>query len=432
MKSYHFVGIKGSGMSALAQILHDQGHRVQGADIAERLFTQTRLEDRNIPIYVFGESPLHPDLEVIASNAFSDDHPELIRCRDHRLPISRYHHFLGIWLRGYSSIAITGAHGKTTTTGLMAHVFSKIAPTSSLIGDGTGSGMPDSKYFVFEACEYRRHFLAYHPDIAVITNIDFDHPDYFSGIDDVRSAFQQMIDQVGRQIIACGDDDQVRLLRPRVPMLLYGFGSRNDLQARDIAVTPAGTSFDAYLRDRALGRFTIPMFGRHNVLNALAVIGTAFHSDLPMEEVREAMKTFGGVKRRFSEKPWIGNNILIDDYAHHPAEIRATIDAVRSKYPDRRIVSVFQPHTFSRLEQFLDDFAESLRGSDDVYLCGIFGSAREASGAIRIEQLQDRVPGAKLIGEDSVGQLLDYRDSVIVFMGAGDIQKYQRRLEQLV
>ncbi|ULL18126.1 UDP-N-acetylmuramate--L-alanine ligase [Paenibacillus sp. H1-7] len=431
MANYHFIGIKGSGMSALAQMLHDLGHNVQGEDIETHLFTQTALDARHISIYPFGEGPLVlPDLTVIVSNAFTDDHPAVARCRQAGYAIERYHHFLGQWMREYTSIAITGSHGKTTTTGMMAHTLGAVKQVSSLIGDGTGKGSAGAELFIFESCEYKRHFLAYRPEIAVITNIDFDHPDYFADIQDVRSAFEEMASQVGRQLIVCGDDPQVRQLQTSKKLLKYGFMEHNDLRASEPEVAEGGVAFEVHWRDSKLGRFVIPAFGRHNVLNALAVIGTALLLDLDLERIRESIATFAGVKRRFTEKQWKGN-VLIDDYAHHPSEITATLEAVRSKYPEKRVVGVFQPHTFSRVEKLMDDFAVSLRAADDVFLCPIFGSAREVFGSVSIEQLKAQIPNAQLISECNVADLSGYENSVLVFMGAGDIQKYQVLLEQL-
>ncbi|WP_127584563.1 UDP-N-acetylmuramate--L-alanine ligase [Paenibacillus koleovorans] len=431
MAKFHMIGIKGAGMSALTQVLHDMGHEVQGSDLDTYFFTQAPLEQKRIPLYSFDADRVAElnDRVIVASNAFKDDHPEVEASLRAELPFYRYHTFLGDLIGRYTSVAVTGAHGKTSTTGMLAHVCKAIKPTSYLIGDGTGAGVPDSTHFIFESCEYRRHFLAYAPDYAIITNIDFDHPDYFSGLDDVTLAFQQMTDRVKKHVVAFGDDDQVRSLRPPVPILLYGFGEHNALRAADVRVEEEGLSFEALLHDNKLGRFQIPGFGRHNVLNALAVIGICVLEDFNLDQVRAEMMTFGGVKRRFTEK-LVAGNVLIDDYAHHPTEIRATLDAVRTKYPNRQVVSVFQPHTYSRLEKFMDDFAHSLSASDQVYLCGIFGSARENKGNISIEQLMERIPSSKLLSEQNVDYALkDYSDCVLLFMGAGDVHKYQQKYE---
>lgn len=189
-----------------------------------------------------------------------------------------------------------------------------------------------------------------------------------------------------------------------------------------------GVTFDVIYKGKFVEQMTIPMFGRHNVLNALAVIGICLLEDLPLDLVKEQLSTFKGVKRRFSEKK-VNSNILIDDYAHHPTEIKATIEAVRAKYPEKRLVSIFQPHTYTRTKMFLQEFASSLSASDEVFLCDIFGSARELSGELSIQNLIEKIPASRLICEDTVDQLQGYSDSIILFMGAGDIQKVQHAFE---
>lgn len=430
MTTYHFVGIKGSGMSALAHILHDKGYAVQGSDVDKTFFTQKALEEAGILILPFNENNIQKGMTVIAGNAFGDDHEEIKRAVEMEVPVIRYHTFLGDFIQNFTSVAITGSHGKTSTTGLMAHVVSGAAPTSYLIGDGTGRGAKEAEYFVFEACEYRRHFLSYSPDYAVMTNIDFDHPDYFADVQDVVSAFQQMAMQVKKGIFACGDDEYLQGIQANVPVVFYGFGEENDFQARNTSFDEDGTTFDVFVRNEFYATFRIPGYGDHNVLNALSVIGLCHYEEIDTDIVKERLLTFSGVKRRFSEKQ-AGSQVLIDDYAHHPTEIRATVNAARQKYPNREIVAVFQPHTFSRTQTFLDEFADSLNKADAVYLCDIFGSARENHGKLTIEDLQSKIPGARLIKEDGTFVLKEHKDSVLIFMGAGDIQKFQAAYEEL-
>lgn len=429
MGSFHFIGIKGSGMSALAQILFDLNHKVQGEDMKSFLVTQVSLESRNIPLYAFGDAPLSPSMTVIVSNAFDEKHPSIIRCKQLGIPVHRYHHFLGELIKDYTSIAITGAHGKTTTTGMLVHAFNAENQPCSLIGDGTGKGHPLANQFIFESCEYKRHFLAYQPDIAVITNIDYDHPDYFTDIDDVRSAFEEMASLTKKYIVACGDDPQIRSLKTNTDTLHFGFGMNNELRASSLTVESNATFFDVYYKNTKIDRFNIPFFGKHNVLNCLATIGVSLVLDRDLDIVKSQLATFSGVKRRFSEKVW-GSNIVIDDYAHHPSEIRATLEAARSKYPGKKIVGIFQPHTFSRLEKLIDDFALSLKDADDIFLCPIFGSVREAAGNISIGDLKKRIPNAQLVSDNITSDLYSYNDSILIFMGAGDIQKYQEQLLQ--
>ncbi|WP_449537282.1 UDP-N-acetylmuramate--L-alanine ligase [Ferdinandcohnia sp. Marseille-Q9671] len=429
MTVYHFVGIKGTGMSSLAQILHDMKYEVQGSDHEKFYFTQLPLEQRGIKILPFNKENIREGLTVIAGNAFPDTHEEITQAIEMGLPVIRYHRFLGEFMKKYTSVAVTGSHGKTSTTGLLAHVMQGAEPTSYLIGDGSGKGSENNKYFVFEACEYRRHFLSYYPDYAIMTNIDFDHPDYFANVDDVFNAFQEMALQVKKGIIACGDDEYLQSIHTKVPVVFYGFGEENDFQARNVQKNTEGSTFDVFVRNTFFASFTIHGYGNHNVLNALGVIALCHYENIDVSIIQERLLSFQGVKRRFSEKR-LGQQILIDDYAHHPTEINATIEAARQKYPDREIVAIFQPHTFTRTQTFLDDFAESLAKADRVYLCDIFGSARENKGELSIDDLRGKIPGAELITEDNTSILKTHENSVLIFMGAGDIQKFQNAYEK--
>ncbi|MED1564227.1 UDP-N-acetylmuramate--alanine ligase [Alkalihalobacillus alcalophilus ATCC 27647 = CGMCC 1.3604] len=431
MNTYHFIGIKGSGMSALAQILHDMNEHVQGSDVEKNFFTQVPLEKKGIPLLPFNPENIQNGQTLIASAAYGEDHPEIKKALELGINVHPYPQFLGDFISKFTSIAVTGSHGKTSTTGLLSHVLGASLPTSYLIGDGTGKGTEDSTYFAFEACEYRRHFLNYNPDYCLMTNIDFDHPDYFKNVDDVFSAFQEMAMQVNKAIVACGDDEYLQGIHANVPVVFYGFNPDNDFQARNLERTEEGIRFDVYVRNNLYGTFTVPGFGDHNVLNALAVIALCHYENIPAETVEKHLKTFSGVKRRFTEKV-IGNQILIDDYAHHPTEIAATINATKNKYPTKKVVAIFQPHTFTRTKTFLNEFAESLSKADEVYLCDIFGSARENAGKLSIQDLQDKIPGAKLIKDNEMDELRTFSDSVLLFMGAGDIQKYQQAYESLI
>ncbi|TWT12480.1 UDP-N-acetylmuramate--L-alanine ligase [Planomicrobium sp. CPCC 101079] len=431
MTVLHFTGIKGAGMSPLAQIMHDMGQQVQGSDIDQHFFTEDRLRERGITILPFDPGNIEENMTIVAGNAFNDNHPELVKAKELGATIIRYHTFLGDLMKQYVSVAITGAHGKTSTTGLMAHVLNGYKPVSYLIGDGTGYGKEDSHFFVLEACEYRRHFLAYHPDYAIMTNIDFDHPDYFSGIDDVFKAFEEMAQQVKKCIIACGDDEHLQKIQAPIPVVYYGLGEENDFQAQNIVKTTSGTTFDVVIRDEFFHTFTIPMFGDHTILNALAVISLCHYENIPAEIIQQQFTSYGGVNRRFTQTE-IGGRILIDDYAHHPTEIRATLQSARQKYPDRELVAIFQPHTFSRTQTFLQEFADSLAEANHIYLCDIFGSAREKAGVLTIEDLAGRIEGSHVLKEDGVGTLLEHGNAVFLFMGAGDVTKFQEAFENLI
>ena len=431
MTHYHFVGIKGAGMSSLAQIMHDLGHEVQGSDIEKYVFTEVALKNKGIKILPSNSDNIKEGMVVIQGNAFPDTHEEIVKAHDLKLDVIRYHDFLGHVIDQYTSVAVTGAHGKTSTTGLLSHVMNGDKKTSFLIGDGTGMGLPASDYFAFEACEYRRHFLSYHPDYAIMTNIDFDHPDYFKDIEDVASAFQSMAHNVKKAIIAWGDDEHLRQLEADVPIYYYGLNKNDDIYADNIQITDKGTQFDVYVNGEYYDQFLSPQYGDHNIQNALAVIAISYLEKMDVKNIKEALETFGGVKRRFNETN-VANQVLVDDYAHHPREISATIETARKKYPNKDIVAVFQPHTFSRTQAFLEEFAASLSKADHVYLCEIFGSIRENTGDLTIQDLINRIDGSALIDENNIDVLEQFDNAVILFMGAGDIQKLQRAYEEHV
>ena len=434
-KTYHFIGIKGSGMSALALMLHQMGHKVQGSDVEKYYFTQRGLEQAGIAILPFDEKNLQGDVEIIAGNAFRpDNNVEIAYADQNGISYKRYHEFLGSFMRDFVSMGVAGAHGKTSTTGMLSHVLSHITDTSFLIGDGTGRGSENAKYFVFESDEYERHFMPYHPEYSIITNIDFDHPDYFTSLEDVFNAFNDYAKQITKGLFVYGEDAELRKITANAPIYYYGFEAEgNDFVASDLLRSTTGSTFTVHFRGQELGQFHIPIFGRHNIMNATAVIGLLYTAGFDLNLVREHLKTFAGVKRRFTEKI-VNDTVIIDDFAHHPTEIIATLDAARQKYPSKEIVAIFQPHTFTRTIALLDDFAQALNQADAVYLAQIYGSAREVDhGDVKVEDLANKINKKhQVITVENVSPLLDHDNAVYVFMGAGDIQTYEYSFERLL
>lgn len=433
-KTYHFIGIKGSGMSALALMLHQMGHKVQGSDVPKYYFTQRGLEQAGIPILPFSADNITADVELIAGNAFREDNNvEIAYAIQNGFKFKRYHEFLGEFMNQFTSLGVAGAHGKTSTTGLLSHVLKNITETSYLIGDGTGRGLANSQYFVFESDEYERHFMPYHPEYSIITNIDFDHPDYFTSVNDVFDAFNDYAKQVKKGLFLYGEDTFLRKITANAPIYYYGFNEDDDFMAYDITRTINGSDFKVKHKNEELGSFHVPTYGRHNVLNATAVVANLYIAGVDMTLVAEHLKTFSGVKRRFTEKI-INGTVIIDDFAHHPTEIIATLDAARQKYPSKEIVAIFQPHTFTRTIALLDEFADALNQADAVYLAQIYGSAREVDhGDVKVEDLAAKiVKPAKVVTVENVSPLLDHDNAVYVFMGAGDIQLYERSFEELL
>jgi len=434
-KTYYFIGIKGTGMGPLAQILHDQGNTVLGSDIDSYTYTQAPLEAAGIKILPFSADNVdrYADAIFVRGNAFNDDHVEVQRALTLGVKMISYPDAVQEQIAQTTSIAVAGAHGKTSTTGLLAHVVKNIAPTSYLIGDGTGRGVPNSQFFVVEADEYRRHFKDYAPDYAILTNIDFDHPDYYEDINDVTRAFSDFANHVKKAIFAWGDDPYLRLLQPKADVYYYGTNSeQDDFVATNIRKSTQGSHFDVVFKGQSLGEFSVPLFGQHSILNALSVIAVAYMEKMDLSLIKSFLMTYQGVKRRFSEKQ-IADITVIDDYAHHPTEIDATLDAARQKYPNKQIIAIFQPHTYSRVIAYKDEFAKSLEAADKVYLANIFGSAREKQGAVTSAEIGAEISKfGGIIEEDNMSLLMPYENAVMVFMGAGDIEKYEFAYEKLL
>lgn len=431
-KQIWFIGIKGTGMASLALLLKDLGYDVAGSDIAKYTFTQVPLEKAGIPVTQFSPDNIKDSGQVIVKgNAFKKDNVEVKACEDKQIAWQSYPDTVEEIVQMHTSIGVSGTHGKTSTTGILARVMGEAAPTSYLIGDGEGKGVKDSRFFVYEADEYRRHFLAYHPDYQIMTNIDFDHPDYFKDQDDYTSAFQTAANQTKKALFVWGGNERLQALEAKIPKYTYGFEDNDDFQAVDVNRTTAGAEFTVITHGKEIGRFTIHLFGDHNILNATAVIAVAYTEKVPLDDIKKGLLSYTGAKRRFSEKDF-GDINVIDDYAHHPTEMRATIQAARQKFPNKRLVVVFQPHTFTRTKKYAKDFEEILRGVDKAYITPIYASAREASGDISSNDLVVNIPGSEVINLDNIADLAQNQDSVIVFMGAGDIQKYEDALEKLL
>ena len=431
-KQIWFIGIKGTGMASLALVLNDLGFNVAGSDIKKYTFTQEPLKKAGIEVKEFSANNIKNSGQIIVKgNAFKDDNVEVKTCENKNITWQSYPDTVEEIIKMHTSIGVSGTHGKTSTTGLLAHVLGEAAPTSYLIGDGEGKGVKDSRFFVYEADEYRRHFLAYHPDYQIMTNIDFDHPDYFKDQADYTSAFQTAADQTKKGLFVWGGNERLRDLHSDVLKYTYGFEDNDDFQAVNIKRTTKGSSFTVVNHGKNIGEFQIHLFGDHNILNTTAVIAVAYTEKIPVADIQKGLLTYQGAKRRFSEKDF-GDINIIDDYAHHPTEMRATIQAARQKFPQKKLVVVFQPHTFSRTKKYAQDFAEILRDVDKAYVTPIYASAREANGDISSSDLVAKIPGSEVIDLDNIADLAQNRNSVIVFMGAGDIQKYEDALEKLL
>ena len=344
---YHFIGIKGAGMSSLAQIMHGLGYVVQGSDVEKHFFTEDGLIKDNIKILPFDKENIKEDMKIIKGASILEDNEELQRAEELNLKIYSYNEMVGRLTEKFKTICVAGCHGKTTTTAMLAHILGETKGTNYLIGDGTGFASIQNEYFVLESCEYRRHFLAYNPYYAIITNIDMDHVDYFKNMDDVIDAYREYANKAEKLIIACGDDPYTHSLDVIKPIFFYGLSEDNDIRAINVEYKQTGISFEVEVEGNYYGFFDLPIYGKHQLLDALATIAVCYYERLEAKEVQKVFKTFTGAKRRFTETK-VGESIIIDDYAHHPNEVNATIHAIKQKYADKKIISIFQSHNFSR------------------------------------------------------------------------------------
>lgn len=429
---YYFIGIKGTGMSALAQILHDLGYEVSGSDKSDHFFTEKALIEKGITILPFNKDNIKENMIIVQGNAFKDDHEEVVRARELDLKIYTYQEMVGKLTKMFKTITIAGCHGKTTTTAMLSHVLKNITGCNYLIGDGTGSANKENEYFALEACEYKRHFLAYTPHYAIITNIELDHIDYYKDIDDVISAYQEYARLAEKMVIACGDDPYTHTLEVNQPIFFYGLNEDNDIIAKDVEYSNDGTSFDVFVEDNYYGHFDLPLFGKHMLLNALAVISVCYYERLEAKEVAKFLKTFEGAKRRFKEKV-IGDIVTIDDYAHHPTEVKVTIKGARQKYPDKEIVAILKTHTLSRTKEMADEFAEALNLADKAYVMDV-GVDREEIGYddVTCQVILDKLDNGEYMSLDLVDKLLQHKNAVLIFMSSKDIYVLQDKYEKLL
>ena len=429
---YHFIGIKGSGMASLALILHGLGFEVQGSDIDEHLFTEDEVRAAGIKILPFSADNIEEDMIIVKGNAFKDTHEEVVRAKELGLKIYSYQEMIAKLTEKFETITIAGCHGKTTTTSMLSHVLKNITGCNYLIGDGTGYANKDNKYFALEACEWQRHFLAYKPYYAIITNIELDHMDYYKDISDIVDAYQEYANHAEKMIIACGDDPYTHSLEVKPPIFFYGLDDDNDIQARNVEYHNEGTSFDVFVEDNYYGHFDLPLYGKHMLLNSLAVIGVCYYERLDAREVAKYLKTFEGAKRRFKEKV-IGDIVTIDDYAHHPTEVKVTIKGARQKYPDKEIVAVLMVHTLSRAKIFAQEFADALNLADKAYITDIYTDRpEEGYDGVTYKDIMDKTNNCEHISLDTVDKLLKHKNAVILFMSSKAIYVYKDKYEELL
>ncbi len=430
---YYCIGIKGSGMATLAEILFDLGHEVSGYDdYKEHKFTQEGLDKRGIKIYYDSTHDIPKDTIVTYSKAFSIDHPEIKRVKSLGLKIIAYNELLGKLSSEFKTIGVSGTHGKTTTSTMISHVLGETKGCNYFIGDGSGFADRKNELFTLESCEFNRHFLAYHPYYAIVTNIELEHTECYKDIDEIIKTFEEFANKA-HYVIACGDDKNVRKMNLKNNVTYYGFDDCNDVVCKNVTLDENGSKFDVYIKGELYGHFDIPLFGNHMILNALACITVCNMEGVDTEKIHSLLHTFKNAKRRFKEKKF-GSVVTIDDYAHHPTEIRVTIESARQKYPNKEIVAVFLPNTYSRTKALMSDFISALKTADKAYVMDIHcdRERKEDYPGVSSDEIINNVPNAEKISLDTVDKLLKHKNAAICFMSCTNIYELLDKYEALL
>ena len=430
---YYFIGIKGTGMASLAVMLHDLGYEVCGSDQQKHFFTEDELVKRNIPIFPFDENNIKPEYTVIIGNAFLEDFPEVIRARE-LCKCYRYHEFLGELMKNYKTISICGSHGKTTTTTITKTVFSEFKKTGYLIGDGEGFLDKESEYLAVESCEFRRHFLAYHPEYAIITNIEIDHVDYFKDEVDYFNAYQEFVRNVSKAVFYYGDDEWCQKLKFDTEAYSFGLSKNNDYYIENLEADSKSSSFDLMYKGKKLYRYDVPFVGDHLLIDILGVLALSEYMGFDHERVENALHNYVGPKRRYVIEEY-HDTIFVDDYAHHPTEVKVTIEASKKRYPDKKIVAIFKPHRASRVKYFAQQFKEALEKADEIYLLDFTSIDDKQDGTdIDITYLADMIPSSHILPENEEGAqiLAEHKGECLVFMSSKDIYNIAERVKELI
>ena len=452
IRRVHMVGIGGIGMSSIAEVLLNRGYTVTGSDLETSEVTE-RLAAEGATIYVghAAEQVGEADVVVYSSAIDPEENPETLAAEQRRISLIPRAEMLGELIRMKFGVSVAGTHGKTTTTSMAGLVVAEggFDPTVIVGGKVTAFGSNavtgEGDVIVMEADEYDRAFLRLTPSLAVVTSIEEDHLDVYDDLDAIKAAFIEYANSVpffGAAIL-CLDDPNVQAIVGNIErrVITYGTARQADVRAENIRREERTTRFDVRLRGTRLGEIELRVPGLHNVRNALAAVAVGQELEIEFDEVRAGLESFTGVRRRFEKKGEIGGITVLDDYAHHPTEIEATLDAAHQGFPDRRVVAVFQPHLYSRTQNFMDAFARSFFNADVLVLTEVYGAREEPIEGVTGERLAER---AEQFGHRAVHSVPDKTDlpsrlreiteagDVVLMLGAGDIWRASEAFVELL
>jgi UDP-N-acetylmuramate--alanine ligase len=453
IRKIHFVGIGGIGMSGIAEVLLNLGFSVSGSDLKATSVTERLAALGARTFEGHAASNVHGAQVVVVSSAVARNNPEVAEALKLQIPVIPRAEMLAELMRLKSCVAVAGAHGKTTTTSMIAVMLSRagLDPTAVIGGRldvfGSSARLGKGEWMVVEADESDKSFLHLLPTIAVVTNIDREHLDHYRDMGEILAAFASFMNKVPfyGAVIACTDSpwgDAVRSLAPFLTrrMVTYGIEPKADFTAGNIELTQQGSAFDAHRKGKLLGRFTVSVPGRHNVQNALAAIAVGLELDLEPAQIRDGLEHFRGADRRFQVKAEADGIILVDDYGHHPSEIRATLEAARLRVPGR-IWAIFQPHRYTRTKFLMDDFAGCFDLAHRVYVLDIYAASEPPIPEITSRRLVERMnelglrhaeyaPSEKAAMEEVLEQARS--GDMILTIGAGSIAKTAETLAEEV
>jgi UDP-N-acetylmuramate--alanine ligase len=448
----HFVGIGGIGMSGIAEVMHQLGYKVQGSDFADSYVVE-KLRKEGIPVSI-GHSAdnLGDAAVVVCSSAIKDGNPELQAAAERRLPRVKRAEMLAELMRMQKTVAVAGTHGKTTTTSMVAALLDAGGIDPTVINGGiinrygSNARLGKSEWWVIEADESDGSFLRLDGTIAVVTNIDPEHLEHYGNFDAVKDAFVEFVENVPFYGLAvlCVDHPDVQSIIGRIRdrrIVTYGFSALADVRADNVTAEPGGSRFDVLILDRdgerrAIEGISVPIPGRHNVQNALAAIAVALELGISDELIQHGFERFEGVKRRFTKVGEADGAVIIDDYAHHPTEIRAVLSAAREG-AEGRVIAVMQPHRYTRLQALMDDFQNAFNDADVVFVAPVYAAGEEPIDGTDSSALVEglRAHGHRMVRtveslDDLCQNLRDLaaEGDMIICMGAGDITKWAAAL----
>lgn len=397
-------------MAGLALIIKGLGHEVAGCDINKDLFTQRFLLENNIEIQDIENMDYSNSDIIVLGNAYLDKYT----FNDKK--VITYQELLSTLVDKYYSIAVCGTHGKTTTTNMIKQVLSDFYLTSYLIGDGQGYAHPLTEYFVFEACEHKEHFLSYHPDIVVCLNVDYDHVEYYKNKKQYKESFRKFLNQAKEKVIINSS-----LSYKRNQCISFGFNN-STIKAKNVRYTEKGIYFNLYVNKEYIKDVFLPFYGKHMLINSLACIACCSYLKIPTTNILESLKKYKNAGRRYNIS-FFNSNVIIDDYGHHPTEIKSTILAIKQEFNDKNIVVIYHPDRPKRLTTFLEDYKKAFNSVDKVYVLPFINDSEEGRKAIDL-----------LVDDNKINRFSDsfykeYNNTVFLFTGSKEMVNIIKKLK---